>query len=605
MTFEVKLLGKVNSQLFGSQSTTLSPKYVAVVTANELQMLLRYQKADKSEKRKTPYKIDAGSIIQIDEDAQRGYTEDRYLLQDKIKVSEIRDALLGVSKEVSTLFAGTLIWNIRPDEGSKIEELVQADANDRFAVPTRKLKIITNAVWLTDSAHRHLGIVEAYSAWASDKEKYKDFDPNLEFSVDIYNLDKTQEMALFRELNAKQKKISASKQQHTDTSSAIGMMKSAILAYDAVNAKLFDQNIEVSLNENARHTLMTMSVFTSSVQLMFGKELLDQAKEEDVLRDELAEFYCNWFKKLSDTIEVKYTHRGQVHDAFPFQNLYATIIAPEIDRATQYDNEQEAESQIALARERAKEINTMLQLEEKIHSNAVVKALSRLARSVRRMKNWEVVIDNIQTRLIASNGGRYFQKTNDSLFGSSYGRPPIATKKADGTINIQVVDGVIREIETHLKDALDLVFKPRFFATINGGQVESVDSKFPRNLILEKNGENYIDLKVTFQVASEFPVTSDTLALRLEALPPCDPTWKRGFDKTGKTRLRPVSVTRTPGYVHGVYGDGVVEYEANFEVTAKPYTDSEQKQFEFIMDFEYPDFDGEPQKQKISCIAQT
>ncbi|MCX4175584.1 MULTISPECIES: hypothetical protein [Paraburkholderia] len=223
--------------------------------------------------------------------------------------------------------------------------------------------------------------------------------------------------------------------------------------------KLFDQNIEVNANENTRHTLMTMSVFTASVQNMFGKAAIEEARMNSALRDEMADYYCDFFYSLRDNIRVKIEHRGELKETTPFQNLYESIIAPAIDKMAEETDEEKINIALNAAREKAKALNQDIQREEKIHSNAVVKALSRIAGRIRYMKNWERVIEVMQTDLIAANGGRYFQKSNLALQQSADGAPPIAIKKTtDDSINIQVQDQVIREIERHLSERLSLVF---------------------------------------------------------------------------------------------------------------------------------------------------
>jgi hypothetical protein len=601
LELELRLLGKVNEKIKGDGQATLAFKYVACVTARQIATYLRYAKNSNRARKKTPYKLDTLSTIKIDEKAQRGMTDDGHLLQDEAKVMEIRDTLLGQSKEAARLFAGTLIWNIRPANDTSIKVKVERDLEHLDLPGELKLKIQTPAIWLTDSAHRHLGIAEAILEWERNKEKYPHFSDDYEFSVDLYNLDAVQESALFRELNAKQKKISASKAQETDIGSALGMLKSAILAKDQSNRELFDQNIEVSSNENNRHTLMTMSVFTATVQNMFGKSLIEESRSDATLREELAEFYCQFFYKLADEIEVKYDERGQGVTVKPFRNLYHDIIAPAVDKAVE-DNDEKAEEKVAAAREKASTANSSLQTQEKIHSNAVVKALSRIAGYIRFMGTWETVISLIQSDLIAANAGRYFQASNTALTASDGSNPPIATIKNDGTLNIQVVDNVIREIERHLKSKLKLEFPVEVTLEIGETSVVSANERFGYTVVLSRTGSTYVDLIVDFFCGSSLQVDEDQLHLKLEVQGIQGP-WKKAVDKSGKNRISPAELEQDATYTHPIYLDGVKRYSAKFEIDLPAFTDA-AAQFDLLMEVEYPTLDGQLKKSKNIVALQ-
>jgi hypothetical protein len=590
--FEVRLLGQVNRALLADANSRVCPKYVITVTAAQLAQYLRYKKVGK----KTPYQIDAMSLIKLDKVAQRGLTDDGFALQDESKVLEIRDALLGTSKEAERLYLGTLVWNVRPNQGNELKVLVEIDPDKPMLPPVLKLRITTDAIWLTDSAHRHFGIVEAIAAWQKGPTKYPDFSDLFEFSVDLYNLNAVQENALFRELNAKQKKISASKAQQTDTGSALGLLKSTILAKDQSDLKLFDQNIEVNANENTRHTLMTMSVFTTTVRNMFGKTLIEEARTSTALREELAQYYCDFFYALHDNIKVMVERRGESEEITPFQNLYELIIAPAIDKMADETDEDKINSALTAARDKATSLNQDIQREEKIHSNAVVKSLSKIAGRIRYMRQWERVIELLQSSLIVANRGKYFQKSNLVLQQSFNGAVPIATKKTtDDSINIQVQDQTIREIERHLSEKLHLDFSPSIRIISKGQRIQAPDERISFTPALDRTGETFFDVEVDFEVGTELPLADDQLRLRLLASLPTGVVWKN-VDKVGSKRLAPVSVNLVPGYDHLYYPDGFCRYTAKFEVTLPPYLDSSAATIDLAIDIEVVDIDGEALK---------
>lgn len=591
VSFEVRLLGQVNKSLLADPVSRVCPKYVVTVTAAQLAQWLRYKKFGK----KTPYQIEALSLIKLDKVAQRGLTEDGFALQDESKVIEIRDALLGISKETARLYLGTLVWNVRPSSRSDLKVLVELDPDKPLQPPVLRLRITTDAIWLTDSAHRHFGIVEALSAWQKDPAKYPDFSDAFEFSVDLYNLDAVQEIALFRELNAKQKKISASKAQQTDTGSALGLLKSTILAKDQSDLKLFDQNIEVNANENTRHTLMTMSVFTATVQNMFGKTLIDEARINATLRDELAQYYCDFFYALRENIKVTIDYRGEQKEVTPFQNLYEMIIAPAIDKMADETDEERINAALTAARDRAKSLNQDIQREEKIHSNAVVKALARIAGRIQYMRGWERVIELLQSGLIVANGGKYFQKSNLVLQTPENGNVPIAIKKTDDTINIQVQDQTIREIERHLSEKLHIKFQPSVSLISGGNRVDAQDERIKFTVIVDRVTDTYFDIEVEFEVGTELSLTDDQLRLRLQADLPAGVQWK-GVDKVGKQKVAPISLTEVVGYDHPYYPDGFRRYSAKFEATLPRYLDSSSVTIDLIVDLEIVEIDGTPLK---------
>ncbi|HEY8356229.1 MAG TPA: hypothetical protein VIL30_02110, partial [Ramlibacter sp.] len=410
--------------------------------------------------------------------------------------------------------------------------------------------------------------------------------------IDLYNLDLVQENSLFRELNAKQKKISASKAQQTDTGSALGLLKSTILAKDQADRKLFDQNIEVNSNENTRHTLMTMSVFTASVQNMFGKATIEEARTSESLRDDLAEYYCSFFYSLHDTIKVRVEHRGELREVTPFQNLYETIIAPAIDKMADETDEERINAALSAARERAKELNQDIQREEKIHSNAVVKALSRIAGRLYYMKGWERVIEVLQTDLIAANGGRYFQKSNADLFKAIDGGPPIAIRKADDTMNIQVQDQVIREIEKHLTKRLSLEFVSAVRIKSHGTTLEAPEERVGFTPTLSRSGSTFFDVEIDFCVGAGFTPTDEVVRLGVRASPPSGAQWKN-VDRIGKSKLFPTELNVVDGYDHPIYPGAFTQYSARFEVTLPPYIDSNPGTVDVQLDIEFVDIDGQ------------
>jgi hypothetical protein len=258
MRIEADLLGRINESI--SANAPLQTKYIVRVTIEQLALWLQYER--KGNGRNSPFRISDHSTIRIDPEIQRGRDSQGFLLQNSRKIMEIANTLLAPNNEmVPRLYLGCLTWNVRP-QVKKIKDLFEIEKTEiEGKQPKWRLAFDTDAIYLTDSAHRHLGIVESYRQYQLNQGKYPTYSPKYEFLVEIYTLDKQREKELFSELNSKQKKISAAKQKEMDVSSPIGALKDAIQDYDRINRNFFADNIEVSSNQNDKHTLLTMSVF--------------------------------------------------------------------------------------------------------------------------------------------------------------------------------------------------------------------------------------------------------------------------------------------------------------------------------------------------------
>lgn len=454
MKIETELLGIVNAN--AAADAVLQRKYILRVTAEQLGQWLQFDR--KSRAKSSPFRISPHSLIRIDDDIQRGRDANGFLLQNPSKIMEITTTLLTPpSAMVPRLYLGSLIWNVRPTPGADTEEFFSIQKIEEVNKPPRyRLAFDTEAIFLTDSAHRHLGIVEAYRQYITSPEKFPSFDPKAEFSVELYTLSKTRERELFSELNAKQKKISSAKQKQMDVSSPIGALKDAILDYDQGSARLFYNNIEVSSNQNDKHTLLTMSVFQLSIQEMFSPREIRDSRENEALKYELAESYCEYFYELADTIVVRADIGNGEQEYHPFRNLYLEILEPV---ANSVDSSQPsiAEESFLSAIERATSENRQLRRVDVVNHNSFIKALSRLGRFIRRMDNWREVITRLQSHHNLRCGGKLFQKDNPELMevnprlGVS-----IATLNEDGTLNVQVQTKTINAIYDYLLTRLRL-----------------------------------------------------------------------------------------------------------------------------------------------------
>ncbi len=579
MDVSLRLLGKVNA---GTTATsTIRERYVATITADALNLLLAFERAGA--RKSDRYKIRKDSFIQVDDQIQRGKDTQGNLLQLPAKVFDIANTLLGVAKNTAPMaFLGTLIWNVRPGPTTSLQ-IVQEQVIGEPGPPRFTLKVRTDHVWLTDSAHRHLGIAQAFRLFQAKPDGYYPrFKPDCEFVVEIYSLDKAEEKALFYELNALQKRITSAKRKELDTVTSAGFVKDAIREYDESAQRLFVENVEVTSVQNINHTLMTMSLFVSSIHEMFAKAELDEAKTDPQKRVELAEFYCEFFYKLHSTINVDITDPEQpnnkVRTIKPFYNLYSEIIQPVLDVGESSDTLENGgggafEANLEAARLKAKAFNGLVRSQDIANSNTNIKALCRIARLIRPMPKWEAAIDYLQTKLNVPAQNRFFQATNKDLVA-----PPalpsgvqIVKLNDDGTLNIQVVSQTLGSLVRYLRRKLELELPPtlRLVPEDPEGQMSDLPlagtgAPAPSRVVNRDAGGTIAFEAVVFVAGIEAPEDG---AIRL-ALGPVDDTidWK-DMTLTGARRATVHNLTKDEGYEHPIYGKDIARYVAALEIT--------------------------------------
>ena len=574
----LRLLGDVNGFLRNQPGVPLQPKYMAVVTAEELALYLRYTKGRR--RGKHTFKPDSTSLIRIDPEIQRGLTTTGELRQEDSKIEEISKALMGKSSESEKIFLGTLVWNVRnQDENAFVVVTTQREGRP----PEFRLTISTDAIYLTDSAHRHIGICEAlrkhHEAGGDSR-----FSPQMQFPVEIYNVDKRYEKMLFRELNSKQKKITAAKQQEVDNTTPLGRLKEAIRTYDQENEGFFVENIEVNANQNDRHTLMTMSVFVAAIKEMFGKKLIDESADDDGLRDGLAEYFVKSFYALRDTVRVKCTLHGREETVAPFSNLYNDIIRPVEDSLDDEDDEERIEAKLKEARTKAKERNQAIQEQDKLNSNSFVKGIAYTLGRVRQMSRPQEVIDLLQSRLINSLDGRYFQAENPRMLQRMDSGHSIGTLKTDGTLNIQVQTHTINEIKSLFRDDLGVSFMRRMTIELpSGGGFALTDTASPEVLILSRGDQTHATVYVEFDVGAQVVPEAIDCTLRIKPEVPSAAPWARSAQRTGNSALTASECRRVSGYSHPLYGDGIARYRATFLVSLPQFTGATTEPFTVVL----------------------
>ena len=548
---QLKLLYDLNEKLRDDSKSPLVPKYIAKINIDDLNNLLKFDFLGK----KFPIKIHNDSIIQVDNDIQRGVNDDGKLRQEAKKIKEIANILLSDDQNHKA-FLGTLVWNVRKTKNNLIEIYERTNSNNHLEY---ELELNVDNIYLTDSAHRHFGICYAYKQFLQNSEKYSFFHKDLEFCVEIYNLDKNGEKKLFNELNAKQKKITAAKSKQMDTMSPLGNLKESILKYDSENEGLFLNNIEVNSNKNDRHTLMTMAVFTNSIKSMFSSQLINTATEDDDLLSELSEYYCQFFYKLNEIIKIKCKIRGKDKEISPFESLYQKIIKPAENLET--DDDEYYENNLLEARNKASELNNTIRAQDKINSNPFIRELCYIGGMIRKMKSWNLVIERVQNFLILSEDGKYFQKNNQEMLNNQKNNHPIATITNDGTFNVQVQTHTLNSIRLFFKDKLN--YDRNITAILLHKEEEyKWNNDFDKTFILNANDENYFDLTIKFYLGSNVDVDESIYKLRTE---PIGVNWNSA-KKIGSNQISSNLVSKNEGYEDPIYPNEIEEWEIKYEI---------------------------------------
>lgn len=564
-SIRVKYLGTVNKDIQSNQ--TVVEKHVVKVKAHELSQWFQYSREKKGGRH--PFKISDSSIIKIHEKVQRGKNNFGFVLQEKNKVDDIKDVLLGIHKTDKKVYLGSLVWNIRKKDSNKIKKIKISE--DETLPPEYELSIDIDNIYLTDSAHRHFGIVEAYNEYRRSSDKYPAFNEDFEFIVEIYNLSRDEEQNLFNELNSKQKKITAAKQKQLDNSTPLGKIKDEIIDYDMEHERIFYNNIELNSNQNTGHTLMTMSVFVASINEMFKKEINEIYKNEtvnDELKEDIVVYYCDFFSELKNNISVTYSSYGEFKSIYPFDNLYLKYIY--IAENLDYDDETILENKLEEARNTAKHINSELRGQDLITHNVTIKALSRLGKLIRKMSNWKTVIEQIQQSLVIGHDGKFLQKSNTDITEVYSGnQEALARPNQDGTLNMQVVSWKVDEMFNFLTDKLLLKKNHKLYFDQNDFEIELKNNDTVK---VFHDTPTIIKFRYNFFIADKLfdEISSSDITL---SVTPLDSWNKMKF--TGQKSFKAINKDYDEGYVDEIYNTGIKKAYASFEIKLPPFESDE------------------------------
>jgi hypothetical protein len=566
-------------------------KYLSVLTAEQISTFLTYER--KKELGVNPLVISPNSIIKLDKDAQRGHADEykKNLLQQKSKIDDIADTLLGKS-EGNRAFLGTLVWNIRPSDGSiKLIQTIEDGVKENV------IKIVSNVIYLPDSAHRHFGIAEAYRRYVQSPTSYQGFDRNAAFSVEVYNLDSDGEFELFRELNAKQKKISAAKQKAVDTVSPAGRLKGRILQVDAGeitthydedkvigDGPFFHDNYEETSNQLTNHKLLTMSVFMAAINEMFSRDELIAAKSDEELADELSIYFVRFFYTLREVIQIEVCIDGTAMALKPFYNLYNERLRDIVEGDA---NDAALQTAVTAAAAFAKQVR----LVDKTNSNPVIKALARIGKSIRHMPRWDFVLSRIQTQGFEKCGGKLFQLGNPELITRG-----IATEKADQTLNIQVQNKEISAIYDYLFELAGLDDTHPCLQVMLGDERVRADGYV---VALNRNKPTLLEVELAFWVGANVEVEQAELFVRVDN----DRGWIGGKLTSPKKRPHCRDLEKLD-VEHPIYGTDLRKHLARFEIQLPMYDLANPEKFSTSMKLNLPLLDGSMDTYEVGMQCQ-
>jgi len=592
MNIKIKLCKHLNDK-FDKAKISIVPKYLCVVTAEQINSWFKYSKI----KGKTPFKIQNDSLIKIDDDIQRGLIEEtKTVSQEKSKIEEIKDTLLGKSGSINAkAYLGSLIWNVR-NGNSKIEIFETGKKESSFK--EYELSIECESIMLPDSAHRHLAICESVKDYIEKPDAYTAFDPKIEFPVELYHLNENQERELFLELNSKQKKVTRSRNLYVDRNSPIGFLKSRIMEMDEEQEKLFTNNIELNGNTNDKHTLVTMSVLVSSLDEMFGKTEIKKVKDNPNLADEMAEYFLKFFYEIKNTVKIKVDLDGRSQEINPYQNLYTEIVTKEECPDT---SEEALERFWKPKRDKAIQINKEIRKQDIITNNQFFKTLAFIGGIVREFEDPLEVVRLLQKR-IAAHQGRFFQKANELITQSQEDDHQIATINADGSLNVQIMDWNLKLCKKLIIQELKLNFENSFLLYHEGNIIEIKDFITKKNVLCSRGRETNLVLELLVCVGAKTEINAEETKLKIEPeYSDASPLEWVGGTFTGKNMLVPESITSVDGYSHETYGKNIKQYSIKYALKLKEFDIDGDREFVLKASVINKSFLCEKSNLKIRC----
>ncbi len=165
------------------------------------------------------------------------------------------------------LFFNPLIWNLRPNTF----EAYWDEADD-------ELFVYDGRIFLPDSHHRHQAILKAMRAYREHPASYPLFDPTRQFKVELYFLDREDEVNYFFDKNQRPKPVALSKAYDLTTEDDLSMLAKRVLDKDpALDAGV--NRVTDRLSKRAPHFL-TLSTLREVMRTFAGSSEVEEAELE-------------------------------------------------------------------------------------------------------------------------------------------------------------------------------------------------------------------------------------------------------------------------------------------------------------------------------------
>lgn len=116
------------------------------------------------------------------------------------------------------IFFNPLVWNLRP---GGFEAYFDAQGSELF--------LYSGRIYLPDSHHRHQAILKAMRAFREAPSSYPDFDPNRQFKIELYFLDREDEGNYFFDKNQRTRAVALSKAYDLTTEDDLSVLAKRLL----------------------------------------------------------------------------------------------------------------------------------------------------------------------------------------------------------------------------------------------------------------------------------------------------------------------------------------------------------------------------------------
>jgi hypothetical protein len=197
-----------------------------------------------------------------------GYPDSTIYVFDPEKADEIATKLLNGER---TLKLSPLVWNLRP---GKFQAALDSEPDG-----LSRLYLYSGRIYLPDGHHRHQGIVKAFRVWEESRDDYPNFDPDRQFTLDIYFMSRKDEAEYFFQKNWLPRLVARSKSYDLTEQDLLSVLAKSLIA----ESESLQGNVNRVTDQlaTANPQLLTLSTLREMMSNVVGQESL--------IEDEVAE----------------------------------------------------------------------------------------------------------------------------------------------------------------------------------------------------------------------------------------------------------------------------------------------------------------------------